>query len=123
KSMDVYINGEQVGKAENMDMELGELFTHENLLYLGRSITSNNPYLDAKIHDFRLYRIPLSERQIGRIRYIALRGGEGTARRERPEDNLPTFEAGTPQLYNTYLTGVSNIEVETEVGHLPRLPR
>lgn len=123
KSMNVYINGEQVGEAENMDMELGELFTHENLLYLGRSITSNNPYLDAKIHDFRLYRIPLSERQIGRIRYIALRGGEGTARRERPEDNLPQFEAGTPQLYNTYLTGVSNIEVETEVGHLPRLPR
>lgn len=123
KSMNIFINGEQVGKAENMDMELAELFTHENLLYIGRSITSNNTYLDAKIHDFRLYRIPLSERQIGRIRYIALRGGEETARRERPEDNLPQFEAGTPQLYNTYLTGVSNIEVETEVGHLPRLPR
>lgn len=29
----------------------------------------------------------------------------------------------TPQLYNTYLTSVQDIRVETLVGHLPRLPR
>ncbi len=123
KSMVTYINGEQVGKAENMEMELGQLFTHENQLYIGKSIASGVTYLNAKIHDFRLYRTPLSEKQIARIRYIALRGGDGVAQREKPENDLPKFAPNTPQLYNAYLTAVSDVEVETEVGFLPRLPR
>ncbi len=123
KSMSTYINGKQVGKAENMEMELEELFTHENLLYVGRSITSGNPYLNAKIHDFRLYRIPLSEKQIARIRHIALRGGDEVVKREKPEDDLPKFTPNTPQLYNECLVGVTDVDVETEVGFLPRLPR
>ncbi len=123
KSMTTYINGKQVGKAENMEMELGQLFTHENQLYIGKSIASGDTYLNAKIHDFRLYRTPLSEKQIARIRYIALRGGDGVAQREKPENDLPKFAPNTPQLYNEYLTGVSDVAVETEVGFLPRLPR
>ncbi|MDF0717105.1 glycoside hydrolase family 127 protein [Muricauda sp. 334s03] len=123
KSISVFVNGKQTGKVENVEMELEDLFTHENLLYLGKSIVSGNPYLKAKIHDFRLYRIPLSEKQITRIRYIALRGGDAVVRREKPEDNLPKFSSEVPQLYNEYLTGVSDVEVETEVGFLPRLPR
>lgn len=123
KSMMTYINGEQVGKAENMEMELGQLFTHENQLYIGKSIASGDTYLKAKVHDFRLYRTPLSEKQIARIHYIALRGGDSMAQREKPENDLPKFPPNTPQLYNEYLTGVSDIEVETEMGFLPRLPR
>ncbi|WP_235932760.1 beta-L-arabinofuranosidase domain-containing protein [Flagellimonas sediminis] len=123
KTMGIYINGKQVGKVEHMEMELKELFTHENQLYIGRSIASGNPFLNAKIHDFRLYRIPLSEQQIERIRYIALKGGDEVVKREKPVDNLPQFEPSNPQLYNTYLTGVPNVEVETVVGYLPRLPR
>ncbi|WP_313781738.1 beta-L-arabinofuranosidase domain-containing protein [Flagellimonas aequoris] len=119
KTMSIFINGKQVGKVDHMEMELGDLFTHENLMYIGRSITSNNPFLYAKIHDFRLYRIPLSEQQIGRI----LNTGEEVVKREKPEDELPQFESNQPQLYNSYLTGVSNVQGETTVGYLPRLPR
>jgi len=123
KSMTTYINGKQVGKAGNMEMELGQLFTHENQLYIGKAIASGDTYVNAKIHDFRLYRTPLSENQIARIRYIALRGGDGLAQREKPENDLPKFPPNTPQLYNEYLTGVSDVAVETKVGFLPRLPR
>ncbi|NDV16371.1 hypothetical protein GO009_10075 [Muricauda sp. TY007] len=122
KTMSTFINGKQVAKVENMDMELWQLFTHENLLYIGRSITSGNPYLNAKIHDFRLYRIPLSQKQVARIHYIALKGDE-IVKREKPEDDLPKFTPNTPQLYNEYLVGVTDVDVETEVGFLPRLPR
>ena len=123
KSMSVFINGQEAGKTENVEIELEDLFTHENLLYLGKPIVSGNPYLKAKIHDFRLYRIPLSEKQVSGIRYIALKGGDAVVRREKPEDNLPKFSSDIPQLYNEFLTGVSDVEVETELGFLPRLPR
>lgn len=36
---------------------------------------------------------------------------------------LPSFDVNTPQLYHKYLIEVADIEVETEVGYLPRLPR
>nr|WP_297785453.1 beta-L-arabinofuranosidase domain-containing protein [uncultured Allomuricauda sp.] len=39
------------------------------------------------------------------------------------KNDLPTFASDTPQLYNKYLIDVENIEVEAEVGSLPRLPR
>ena len=123
KSINTYVNGELVGKTENVGLELSQLFTHENNLYLGRSINSGAPFLDAKIRDFRIYRVPLSEQQIARIRYNALRGDNGGGRRERPEDNLPQFGEDVPQLYNEFLTSVSDIEVQTTVGTLPRLPR
>jgi uncharacterized protein len=35
---------------------------------------------------------------------------------------LPRFPATTPQLYNMYLIGVQDVQVETAVGYLPRLP-
>jgi len=37
--------------------------------------------------------------------------------------NLPEFSKTTPQLYNEFLISVPDIQVETVVGYLPRLPR
>lgn len=50
-------------------------------------------------------------------------GGEDAVKKEKTADNLPTFDPDTPQLYNKYLIDVADIQVETEVGSLPRLPR
>lgn len=123
KTISSYVNGERVGRTEDVDLELNQFFTHENKLYIGRSLVQGSPFLDAKVYDFRIYRIPLEESQIGRIRYNALRGGQGSGPRERPVDNLPQFDPDAPQLYNEFLTGVSDVAVETTVGTLPRLPR
>ncbi|MFZ2339612.1 MAG: beta-L-arabinofuranosidase domain-containing protein [Bacteroidales bacterium] len=45
------------------------------------------------------------------------------AQRGETENNLPAFPATTPQLYNAFLLSVPDIQAETTVGHLPRLPR
>ncbi len=115
-------------RQRDAEVELEQLFDNasaeNNKLYIGKSLAADNAYLNAKLHDFRIYRIPLTERQITRIYNIALRKEEPTVRRRvEPDRNLPVFPETTPQLYNQFLTSVPDIQVETAVGELPRLPR
>jgi DUF1680 family protein len=129
KTMTTYLNGKLLGDAETLGLKSGRLFDAEpgaaHRLYIGRSGTSDpSSFVNAKLHDFRIYRIALSDRQIARIHSNALRQGDGGVRtREEPDKDLPKFPETTPQLYNAYLTGVPDIHTETVVGHLPRLPR
>jgi len=130
KSMITYADSKQVGEVKDIPKELTEVFGQqagEKLLYIGKSLLPGDPYLNALIHDFRIYRVPLSERQVAGIYNNARRGrgvNEGVVNTtgRRAEDPLPQFPANEAQLYNTYLTQVSDVEVETEVGNLPRLP-
>ncbi len=39
------------------------------------------------------------------------------------QEHFQIFSNNTPQLYNVFLENVKDIEIETEVGNLPRLPR
>ncbi len=127
KTLSTYLNGMLVSEAKNAALVLEQLFdknSAENKLYIGKSLDSYPAFLNAKLYDFRIYRIPLIESQIARIYFSALRK-EGTVARRRPEPdrNLQVFPETTPQLYNAYLTSVPDIQVETVVGQLPRLPR
>jgi uncharacterized protein len=125
KTLSTYINGESAGEANNVEVELEQLFDNNsaenNKLYIGKSLDNN--FLNAKLHDFRIYRIPLNRIQIARIHGNALRGEEPVVRTRDTDRSLPRFPETIPQLYNSYLTRVRDIKVETEVGHLPRLPR
>lgn len=128
QSLSTYIDGERVGRKDNIQLELDEIFngqsTQSNRLYIGKSQKSGDPYLDAKLYDFRIYRIPLSAQQISRIHYNALGGGqEETEQEVELEAELPQFDRSEPPLYAAYLKSVPDIAVETTVGHLPRLPR
>ncbi|NLE34166.1 MAG: hypothetical protein GX622_03610 [Bacteroidales bacterium] len=128
KTMSTYLNGELVGEAKDLSLELKQLFDYDtdknNQLFIGKSLDGGKTFLNAKLSDFRIYRIPLTHRQIRRIYFTALRGGNPPAgRRGQPEQNLPVFPATTPQLYNSFLLSVPDIQAETTVGHLPRLPR
>ena len=128
KNISTYINGVLVSEAKNVELELAQLLDNNaeenNILTIGKSLDSDKAFLNAKLYDFRIYRIPLSERQILRIHNIALKKEEPVVRR-RPEADrsLQVFTETTPQLYNAFLTSVSDVKVETEVGHLPKLPR
>ena len=127
KSMIVYVNGRPVGEAEDIPGELARVFGRqagERQLYIGRSLSAAAPFLNALIHDFRIYRVALSGRQIGRIYYSARKGGnDGSVNtREEPEAELPHFSPAQAQLYNAFLTQVADVRVETETGNLPRLP-
>ena len=128
KTLSTYFNSILVDKISNVEFELENLFdvnsSKNNLLYIGKSLVSENTYLDAKLHDFRIYRIPLSENQIIKIYDNALGNQETVVNKiEDPNGDLPKFKETTPQLYNQYLINVPNIEVETVVGYLPKLPR
>ena len=130
KSITTYVDSKPVAEARDIPLELTEVFgqqTGEKLLYIGKSLLPGDPNLNALVHDFRIYRIPLNSRQVAGIFENARKGqsvNEGTVNttRRRVEDELPRFSATEPQLYNAYLIQAADVEVETEAGTLPRLP-
>ncbi|WP_073122549.1 beta-L-arabinofuranosidase domain-containing protein [Wenyingzhuangia marina] len=128
KSLRTYFNGVLVSETKNIEVELDQLFSssssEQNKLYIGKSLSSNQSYLNAKLHDFRIYRIPLKESQIKTIYYKALKKDDPVVNEnEKKDDDLEVFSNTTPQLYTKFLVDVSDVEVETTVGVLPKLPR
>ncbi|WP_111309921.1 beta-L-arabinofuranosidase domain-containing protein [Confluentibacter sediminis] len=128
KTMSMYLNGALISETKNMSALLTDIFDENsaknNKLYIGKSLSSKPSYLNAKLHDFRIYRIALSEKQIARIHHNALHDGESVVNETKgPVDDLPLFSKTTPQLYNQYLMSAPDIHVETTIGYLPRLPR
>ncbi|MGJ5641317.1 beta-L-arabinofuranosidase domain-containing protein [Formosa sp. S-31] len=127
KSLKTYVNGKLAAETKNVDLELDELLAangNDNTVLLGKSLQSDSAFLNGQLHDFRIYRIPLTATQVGRIHYNGLHGEETVVNEHKEaDDNLPEFSEAYPQLYNQYLTGVSDVKVETVVGYLPRLPR
>lgn len=127
KSMITYVDGKPVGEAKDIPQELTAVFGQqpgEKLLYIGKSLSPGDPLLNGMLHDFRIYRVPLSSRQVAGIYRGAQSGvNEGSVNTTgKKEDDLPHFSPGTAQLYNSYLTQVSDVQVQTETGNLPRLP-
>ena len=126
-TLNTYMNGELVARNSNLNLNIDQLFDNDsgenNKLLIGKSLASDHANLNAKLFDFRIYRIPLSERQIKRIVYGSFNYGDGEFEEEDLARDIPTFADSTPQLYNEYLTAVSDVKVETVVGSLPRLPR
>ncbi len=127
RSMTTYIDSRPAGEAADISLELAAVFgssdAEKNLLYIGKSLSAGDPNLNALIHDFRIYRVPLTRRQVAGIYYNAPGSSQGGGVNVgRQEENLHQFSKEESQLYNAYLTDVSDVEVETETGHLPRLP-
>ena len=129
KTLSTYLNGVLAGEAKNVEVPGGHLFGNTPgttpTLLIGKPRTGEpNVYLNAKLHDFRIYRIPLTGQMVMRIYNNALKKEDGGVRvREEADKDLPRFPDTTPQLFNNFLTSVPDIQVETTVGHLPRLPR
>ena len=128
KTLSTYSNGVLASETKNVGVELKHLFDTNSgekiKLYIGKSLASDNTGLNAKLHDFRIYRIPLSEKQIARIHDNSLKKEEDLViKSDESDENLPKFSQITPQLYNAFLKSVPDIQVETVVGDLPRLPR
>lgn len=131
KSVSTYIDGNPAGESKNISLELTDVFGRQNgkkLLYIGKSLLPGKTNLDALVHDFRIYRVPLSGKQVSVIYNNAQKGrnineGSVNTTAKRMEDDLPRFSSTEAALYNAYLVTVSDVRVETEIGNLPRLPR
>lgn len=129
KSIITYIDSKPVGEPKELTPELADLFgkqSGEKTFNIGRSLVNGDPTLNAMIYDFRIYRVPLSNRQVAGIFYAQRGLNQGsvntTGGAGRREDTLPRFSPTEPQLYNSYLVKVDDVEVQTEVGTLPRFP-
>ncbi|RKR05014.1 Ig-like protein group 4 [Flavobacterium sp. 90] len=126
KTISTFVNGLLVNETKNVELDLAKLFDYnsaeKNKLYIGKSLGDENIYLNAKLHDFRIYRVPLTDKQITRIYNNALKEGQEEESGEEQTTDLPKFPVGTPQLYNQFLASVADVKVETVVGSLPRLP-
>jgi uncharacterized protein len=127
KTLTCFVDSKQVAEAISLDNELLEVFSTTNIkdprFYLGRSLQSESNNLNAMLHDLRFYRVPLNSKQIAGIYFNAFRNvNVDVPTSKKAEDDLPVFSKNTAQLYNTYLQGVDDVELETEVGNLPRLP-
>lgn len=126
KSISTFVNGLLVSETKNAELDLAKLFDYnsadKNKLYIGKALADDTVYLNAKLHDFRIYRVPLTDKQIARIYNNALKEGQDEESGEEQTADLPKFAATTPQLYNQFLTSVSDVKVETVRGTLPKLP-
>lgn len=127
KSVFTYVDSKLVGEKTGVSLELADIFGQQTNgkghFLIGKSFLPGTPSLQALLRDFRIYRVPLTRRQVGGIYYNALKGvREDAANMGKVEDDLPTFPLTKAQLYNAYLLNVSDVKVETEVGELPRLP-
>jgi DUF1680 family protein len=126
KTLITYVNGQPAAEFKDIPQELSTVFgmqPTEKLLYIGKSLSAADPYLNAMLHDFRIYRVPLSNRQVAGIYMNAQKGAsESAVNVGKKEEDLPYFSKTTPQLYNAYLIGVADVKVATTVGDLPRLP-
>ncbi|MCH7415438.1 glycoside hydrolase family 127 protein [Belliella sp. R4-6] len=127
KSLVTYVNGKPVGQINDTGFNLSKIFQKQpdakKQLYIGKSNLSEGRTLNALIHDFRIYRIPLSTKQVGRIYSKTTQNlNEGIVNEDKKEDDLQKFPESQQQLFNSYLIGVSDVNVETEIGELPRLP-
>lgn len=128
KTLSIYLNGVQVTETGIPEADLNRVFDaqdgNNNKLWIGRSLNGESTRLFARLHDFRIYRIPLSEQQVSRIHNNALKK-EGASVRVRREDarDLQVFADTVDQLYTQFIREVPDIQVETNQGVLPRLPR
>ncbi len=126
KSITTYVDNKRVGQGRDIPKELVEVFGREgnnrNKLYVGKSLLVNDPNLDALVRDFRIYRIPLTPNQVSGVFNNPQGGNQRTVNVRPSEGELPSFPMTQAQLYNAFLLKVSDVEVSTSIGELPRLP-
>jgi DUF1680 family protein len=127
-TLSTYINGEPAGTTGNVAVEPVQLFDKDsdknNRVYFGKALDTDYTFLNAKLSDLRIYRVPLTQKQIAGIYVSALKRENNQARRKNEaERDLPAFPERGPRLYNAFLDSVGSISIETSSGVLPRLPR
>ncbi len=126
KMLSIYRDGARVGQATNVDTKLEQILDEEDArrtrFYIGKSQYDTDAYLNAKLHDLRLYNIALTDQQVATIHENALSGEKGGGSTKAASTGESNGASGSPY-YPFELLSVPEVSVETVVGTLPRLPR
>lgn len=125
RTLTTYVDGAKGGAATDVGIKaeevLGQAETATSRLYLGRQQEDDVPTLHGRLRDVRLYRVALTAAQVTAIHA----GGSGRAggRRGEPAPVISTAAIPRESPLVARLERIPDIQVETTVGHLPRLPR
>jgi len=126
KMLSIYRDGVRVGQATNVNIKLEDLLDEEDArrthLYIGKSHYDTDAYLNAKLHDIRLYNVGLTDQQVATIHRNGLSGEKGAGSTKSVSTNEAGGGSASPY-YPFELLSVPEISLETTVGTLPRLPR
>jgi DUF1680 family protein len=121
-----YLDGARAGQATDVAVNATQIVSQTagapNRLFIGRSQADAEPTLHGRLRDVRIYRIALTDQQVGAIRRNALSGRQSTGRRGAPAPVISTAAIPKESPFASRLTHVPDVTVETIVGMLPRLP-
>ena len=123
-----YLDGVRVGQAANVAVTAEQLINQAsgdaNRLYIGRSQDESAATLHGKLRDVRIYRVALTDAQVATIHKNASAGGQSArGRGAAPAPVISTAAIPLESPLASRLDRVPDIQAETTVGHLPRLPR
>ncbi len=129
ETLTIYADGKQVGRAENIQWTLEDVLSQEdkskNHLFVGKSQYAADGTANVMLHDIRIYSTALTETQVGAIHGNALSNDE-TAVSNMPapseSERSGNEDLTSPMIYGSPLVVVADVDVETFVGRLPRLP-
>jgi DUF1680 family protein len=122
-----YLDGARAGQAANVGVTAAQLVSQAaadaNRLFLGRSHDEGGSTLHGRLRDVRVYRVVLTGAQVAAINSAASarQGGRGRGGTPAPEISTAAIPRESPSAAR--LERVPDIQAETIVGRLPRLPR
>ena len=126
RSLTAYVDGARAGQATGVTVDATQIVSQAagapNRLFIGRSQADGEGTLHGRLRDVRIYRVALSDQQVGAIRTAALSRRQSSGRRGAPAPVIST--AGIPDVspLASRLSLVPDVTVDTVVGTLPRLP-
>lgn len=126
RTLTSYLDGARAAQATNVTVHAAQVIHQSspaaNRLYIGRSQEEGGATLSARLRDLRIYRIALTDEQVATIRRNAAPGRKAGGRGAQPAAVIPTDAIPKESPLASRLESVPDIEVETVVGELPRLP-
>ncbi|MEX2661326.1 MAG: beta-L-arabinofuranosidase domain-containing protein, partial [Vicinamibacterales bacterium] len=121
-----YLDGARAAQAPDVSVNATQIVSqtdeNANRLFVGRSQVDSEPALHGRLRDVRIYRIALTDEQVGTIRRNALAARQTTRGRGAPPPVISTANIPKESWLASRLSHVPDITVETTVGMLPRLP-
>src|SRR3954465_10181928 len=123
-TLSTYVDGTRVAQATDVKVTAGQIMGSDGTagLFVGRSHKDGEATLHGRLHDLRIYRIALSDRQVATIRTNSMSGRSTTRGRGAPPPEISTAGIPTESPLASRISNVPAITVETVVGMMPRLP-
>ncbi|MDO8836532.1 MAG: LamG-like jellyroll fold domain-containing protein, partial [Vicinamibacterales bacterium] len=122
-----YLDGARAGQAANVSVNAAQLIgqgtADVNRLYLGRSQEDSGVTFHGKLRDVRLYRVALTSVQVSAIHTAASARQRSAGRGAPPAPVISTAAIPKESPLAARLDRIPDVQAETTVGRLPRLPR